>query len=92
MVLLLRPTGLSDDPERKDWSVIEGGAVVGRICEDLAVANPELRWFWSIFASRTNPRRLAQTGRAPTLDEAKAQFRASWEEFTGETVSVNTRW
>ena len=88
MVLLLRPTGLPDDPERKDWSVIEDGAVVGRICEDLAVANPELRWFWSIFASRTDPRRLAKTGRAPTLDEAKAQFRASWEEFTGETVSV----
>jgi len=46
MVLLLRPTGLSDDPERKDWSVDDDGAVVGRICENLAVANPELRWFW----------------------------------------------
>ena len=41
MVLLLRPTGLSDDPERKDWSVDDDGAVVGRICENLAVANPE---------------------------------------------------
>jgi hypothetical protein len=79
MVLLLRPIGLSDDPERKDWSVVDDGSVVCRICEDLAVANPELRWFWSIFASRPGPRRLVKTGRAPTLAEAKVQFRAGWD-------------
>jgi hypothetical protein len=79
MVLLLRPTGPSDAPERKDWNVVDDGAVIGHICEDLA--SPELRWFWSIFESHPGPRRLAKTGRAPTLDEAKAQFRASWERF-----------
>jgi len=77
MALLLRRTGLSDDSDPNDWSVINDGVVVGHICEDLAVADPE--WFWSIFASGPGPRRLAKAGRAPTLDEAKAQFRAAWE-------------
>ena len=82
MVLLLRPTSLSDDPDRKDWSVVDDGEVVGRIYEDLTIANPDLRWFWTIFAIRPGPRRPVKTdGRAPTLDEAKAQFRASWEGF-----------
>jgi len=53
-----------------------------RIYEDRVVASADLRWFWTIFAIRPGPRRPVKTdGRAPTLDEAKAQFRASWEAF-----------
>jgi hypothetical protein len=34
MPLTLRPTGLSGDPNRNDWSVYEDGAEIGRLYED----------------------------------------------------------
>ena len=74
-----RPSGQwSDD----DYDVLWDGKPVGRIYKDSAVANDEVRWFWSIFASRPGPLSPVRIdGRAPTLDEAKTQFRASWEAF-----------
>jgi len=78
-VLILRRTCRSSDD---DYDVLFKGAVVGRIYKDRAVANPELRWLWSITAIRPRPRRPVQMdGRAPTIGEAKAQFRAAWEAF-----------
>jgi hypothetical protein len=80
MVLLLRRTDLSDNPN--DWSVVDDDKVVGRIYEDTVVASADMRWFWTIFVSRPGPRQPVTTdGRARTLDEARAQFRAAWEPF-----------
>jgi len=68
----------SDD----DYDVLSGDAVIGRVYEDKAVGNPELQWFWSILRSNVGTRRpVWNNGRAPSLEEAKAQFRAAWEGF-----------
>jgi len=69
----------SDD----DYDVLSEGEVVGRIYEDTTAGNPKLRWFWSILWSNVGTRRpVWNNGRAPTLDEAKAEFRRAWEAFT----------
>ena len=68
-MLRLRPTGLSS-PAYRDWLdyvIVEDGRDVGRLYED-RLSRPELRWFWSITVPYTT------SGRAPSLDEAKAQF------------------
>jgi hypothetical protein len=48
MPLTLRPTGLSGNPHRNDWSIHEDGVEIGRLYEDLQGSRPEIRWFWSI--------------------------------------------
>jgi hypothetical protein len=60
-----------------DFDVLADGKVIGRIYEDASASTPpELRWLRSVTAivpaipNRTN-------GHAPTLDEAKAKFRAA---------------
>jgi hypothetical protein len=81
MALALRPTSLSDDPDRQDWSIYEDGAEIGRLYEDLYIADAQLRWFWSI-ALMGPARHLCQTsGRAPTLEIAKADFRRALARF-----------
>jgi hypothetical protein len=51
MPLTMRATGLSSSPvdkDRKDWTIFDDGAPVGRIYEDASASTPaELRWFWS---------------------------------------------
>ena len=76
---LITPERTSGQWKDEDYDVLANGKVVGRIYEDAtASTSPELRWFWSVTAivpaipNRTN-------GHAPTLDEAKAKFRAAWE-------------
>jgi hypothetical protein len=46
-----------------------GGGAVGRIYDD------HLRWFWSF----TVTGQLSRSGKVATLEEAKAQFRKSWD-------------
>jgi hypothetical protein len=81
MSLFLRRTGLSSPvyADKADYCVIEDGKVIGRIYEDLYTP-PDVRWFWSITAFHVDPRlEIITHGRVPTLDEAKAQFKSSWE-------------
>ncbi len=77
MPLTLRPAGLSS-PAYRDWLdyvIVEDGRDVGRLYEDRH-SKPELRWFWSY----VNPRRgIITSGRAASLDEAKAQFLTNWQ-------------
>ena len=48
---------------------------VGRIYEDaLASTAAELRWFWSITVYVWPDASIVTSGRAPTLDQAKAEF------------------
>jgi hypothetical protein len=57
---------------------MEDGKVVGRIYED-RYRQAAYRWFWSITAFHGHPAfEITTIGRAPTLDEAKAQFKSSW--------------
>ena len=75
MPLTLRPTGLSS-PAYRDWLdyvIVEDGRDVGRLYEDRH-SKPELRWFWSITVYVDPRLGIITSGRAPSLDEAKAQF------------------
>ena len=80
MVLSLRRTGLSS-PAYRDWLdyvIVEDGRDIGRLYEDRR-SRPEYRWFWSITV-HVDPKLVMNTsGRAATIEEAKAQFLASWE-------------
>jgi hypothetical protein len=80
MTLWLRRSGLVSpaDADRADYLVIEHEKVIGRIYEQRYVP-ADVRWFRSITAFHVDPALGIDTnGRVPTLDEAKAQFRSSW--------------
>jgi hypothetical protein len=53
---------------------------MGRICEERG-APVNLRWFWSLHGIIGKPIAMRTDGRAPTLDEAKAQFEAAWRQW-----------
>ena len=76
MALILRPTGLGSgiDKDRQDYTVYTGGWDIGRIYETRG--GPEhLRWFWSFAVQGP----MTRSDRVATFEEAKAQFRKSWE-------------
>jgi hypothetical protein len=82
MPLTLRPTGLSS-PAYRDWLdyvIVEDGRDVGRLYEDRH-SKPELRWFWSITVYVNPKLGITTSGRAPSIDQAKAQFLASWQKI-----------
>ena len=81
MLLTLRPTGLSSDPNRQDWSILEDGAEIGRLYEDLQNTFAENRWYWCIQVMGPARFRCQCEGRAPTLELAKAGFRAALQRF-----------
>ena len=80
MVLSLRRTGLSSPAyrDRLDYVIVKDGRDVGRLYEDRH-SRPELRWFWSITVYVNPNLGIVTSGRAPNLDDAKAQFLRSWE-------------
>jgi hypothetical protein len=83
----LRPTGMSS-PAYKDWAdytVFEDGLVIGRMYEDRH-SRPELRWFWSITVYVDPKRSIITSGRAASLDEAKAQFLSNWQRCRAEST------
>jgi hypothetical protein len=80
VVLSLRRTGLSSPAYRDclDYVIVEDGRDIGRLYEDRH-NRPEYRWFWSITV-HVDPKLVMNTsGRAATLDEAKAQFLRNWQ-------------
>jgi hypothetical protein len=65
--------------QHEDYDVLADGKVVGRIYEDASASTPpELRWFWSVSMWPATPG--LTNGTAATLDEAKARFRAAWDQ------------
>jgi hypothetical protein len=83
MPLTLRPTGLSS-PAYRDWLdyvIVADGRAVGRIYEDRHTP-PDLRWFWSITVYVDPKQGINTSGRAASLDEAKAQFLSNWQRCT----------
>jgi hypothetical protein len=74
MPLTLHPAGLSS-PAYRDWLdyvIVADDRAVRRIYEDRHTP-PDLRWFWSITVY-VDPKQGNTSGRAASLDEAKAQF------------------
>jgi hypothetical protein len=59
-------------------TVIEDGRAIGRMYEDRH-AKAELRWFWSITVYVDPKQDITTSGRAATLDEAKAQSLSNWQ-------------
>jgi hypothetical protein len=78
MPLKLRPTGLGSgiDKDRPDYTVVIGEWEVGRIYQTRGGPD-SLRWFWSMSANGP----MTRSDRAATLEEAKAQFQKSWDEW-----------
>jgi hypothetical protein len=82
MPLSLRPAGLSSPAyaDHTDYVVLDDGRIVGRIYEFRDSSMPaDIRWFWSITMLVHREPGLVTDGRAPSLEEAKAQFRKNWE-------------
>jgi hypothetical protein len=81
MPLTLRRTGLSRDPDANDWCVVEDGEEIGRIYEDTS-GDADVRWFWAHWlVGPAREANLRTHGRAPTLENAKAQFVAALHAF-----------
>jgi hypothetical protein len=89
MALTLRPTALSSPPFRDwlDYVIVEHGRDVGRLYEDRH-SRPGLRWFWSITVYINPMLGIVTSGRAPTLEEAKVQFLASWQRCRSDSTPV----
>jgi hypothetical protein len=82
MALTLRPTGVESpvDKNRRDFTIFSGKWAMGRIYEDRG-GPVNLSWFWSLHGIVGKPLAMRTDGRAPTLDEAKAQFEAAWRQW-----------
>jgi hypothetical protein len=52
------------------------------------IPKAELRWFWSITVYVNPMLGITTSGRAPSLDEAKAQFLSSWRKCRTASTPV----
>jgi hypothetical protein len=91
-MLTLRPTGLSSPAYRDlvDYIVIQDDRAVGRIYEDRQTL-PDLRWFWSITVYVDPRQGINTSGRAASLDEAKAQFLSNWQRCRADSTPSGQR-
>ena len=92
MPLTLRPTDLSS-PAYRDWLdyvIVEDDRDVGRVYEDRH-SKPELRWFWSITVYVNPKLGIITSGRAASLDEAKAQFLTNWQRCRADSTPSGQR-
>jgi hypothetical protein len=53
---------------------------MGRIYEERG-SPQHLRWYWSLHGILGKPLDMRTDGRAPTLEDAKAEFEASWRKW-----------
>ena len=89
MPLTLRPTGLSS-PAYRDWLdyvIVEDGRDVGRLYEDRHSKARTAVVLGSITVY-VNPRLgIITSGRAASLDEAKAEFLTNWQKCGTDSTS-----
>ena len=92
MPLTLRPTSLSSPAYRNwlDYVIVADGRAVGRIYEDRHTP-PDLRWFWSITVYVDPKQGINASGRAASLDEAKAQFLSNWQRCRADSSPSGLR-
>lgn len=76
MTLTLRKTIIKGETAHGDYLVLEDGKAIGRIHMSHG-PNGSIRWLWNVQIH--DPARTAN-GWADTMDEAKAAFKASWEQ------------
>ena len=82
MPLTLRPTGLSRDPNAQDWCIYDGGTEpVGRVYEDRTAPTEASRWAWFLQVTDAHEAGVETSGRAATLDEAKAAFKENHDGY-----------
>jgi hypothetical protein len=88
MALTLRPTGGHSRvyQDRHDCTICDDGVPVGRIYEDTASTSADQRWSWSITVYVWPDAGIVTSGRAPTLDQAKAEFQRSWIAWSKRAV------
>ena len=85
MPLTLRPT-FPDTPN--DWCIHDGGTQpVGRIYEDQTAPVEGSRWYRALQITGASRASVQMSGRAATLDEAKAAFRRSYEGYQAWSVT-----
>jgi hypothetical protein len=89
MLLTMRPTG-GHSPvyeDRQEWTVLDEGRPVGRIYEDMSASEPaDQRWTWSITVYVWPDAGIATSGKAATLDQAKAEFQRNWIAWSKQEV------
>jgi hypothetical protein len=81
MSLKMRPAGLSSGfyKDTVDYSIFCGEWCVGRIYET-RTGPADLRWFWALHAP-SKPGELRTSNQVETLEQAKAEFEASWKQW-----------
>ena len=82
MPLTMRPTALESpvDKDRQDFTVYCGRWAMGRIYQESGGPD-SLGWFWTLYGVVGGPQGFRDDGRAPTLEEAKAQFESAWQQW-----------
>jgi hypothetical protein len=86
MALTMRSTWLQSpaNQDRLDFTVYEAGKPVGRIYETASIeTSPDFQWLWSITAYVDPELDIVTSGKVPTFEEAKMQFRRNWEKARG---------
>jgi hypothetical protein len=86
------PTGLSSPvyADQPDYIVCEDGKAVKRMYDDRHTP-PDLRWFWSITVYVDPKQGINTSGRAASLDEAKAQFLSNWQRCRADSTPSGQR-
>ena len=81
MLLTMRPKA-GHSPvyaDRQDRTVLGKGRPVSRLYEDMSASAPaDQRWTWSITVYVWPDAGNATSGKAATLDQAKAEFQRNW--------------
>jgi hypothetical protein len=80
MPLTMRPTRLSSDPERKDYTAYSGKWAIGRIYEERGMP-AEMTWYWSFHGSVSRPHDMRTNGHAPTMEAANGELATCWHRW-----------
>lgn len=77
MALMLRPD--TDSPG--DHKVMHGEWQVGQIDKRPSYTGSEPRWLWALNGVPGGPQGMRLAGVMPTLDEAEAELKKSWDQW-----------
>jgi hypothetical protein len=88
MSLTLRPTW-PENRLKKDWSIFDGTDLVGHVYLDKAVQLSDIKWFWALTGTVEQPHLAGvhTSGRAATLEAAKAASRVSYEGWLARSTA-----